>query len=71
MVVPGLNRSEIAAHADVELLSWEDVEGPRSALQQALAVPAACFGQARFCLDRSVTRLGDNRDAVHRGLETR
>ncbi len=36
MVVPSLNSPEIAAHTDVELVSWADVDGPQVALRQAL-----------------------------------
>jgi Xaa-Pro aminopeptidase len=37
MVIPGLNREEIVAHTDnIEMVSWEDVEGPQAALRQAL-----------------------------------
>jgi len=38
LVVPALNREEMAAHTSVELIAWADAEGPRQALQQALAV---------------------------------
>ena len=37
MVVPALNREEIAAHTDVELIAWADADGPKEALRQALA----------------------------------
>lgn len=41
MVVPGLNRGEVAAHTAIELVAWDDADGPRAALRQALsAVPA-------------------------------
>ncbi len=37
MVVPGLNREEVGAHMDnIEMVSWEDVDGPQAALRQAL-----------------------------------
>ncbi len=36
MVAPGLNCAEIAAHMNVELVPWEDVEGPQTALRSAL-----------------------------------
>jgi Xaa-Pro aminopeptidase len=37
MVVPTLNREEIAAHTDVPLIGWADADGPQTALRQALA----------------------------------
>lgn len=37
MVVPGLNREEVAAHTDVDLIHWEDADGPDEALRKALA----------------------------------
>ncbi len=37
MVVPGLNREEVAAHTDVDLISWEDADGPDEALRKALS----------------------------------
>ena len=37
MVVPGLNREEVAAHTDVDLIHWEDADGPDGALRKALA----------------------------------
>jgi Xaa-Pro aminopeptidase len=37
MVVPALNREEIAAHTDVELVAWADADGPKEALRQSLA----------------------------------
>jgi Xaa-Pro aminopeptidase len=37
MVVPTLNREEVAAHTDVELIAWADADGPKAALRQALA----------------------------------
>jgi len=36
MVVPELNREEVAAHTGLELIGWADADGPRSALEQAL-----------------------------------
>jgi Xaa-Pro aminopeptidase len=36
IVVPGLNRDELAAHTDVDLIPWTDSEGPRNALKAAL-----------------------------------
>jgi Xaa-Pro aminopeptidase len=36
IVVPGLNRDELAAHTDVDLISWTDSEGPQNALKAAL-----------------------------------
>ncbi len=36
MVVPSLNQQEIAAHTDVPLVGWPDVEGPSAALRRAL-----------------------------------
>jgi Xaa-Pro aminopeptidase len=37
LVVPGLNRDEVAAHTDVDLIQWADADGPQEALQKALA----------------------------------
>jgi Xaa-Pro aminopeptidase len=37
MVVPGLNREEVAAHTGIDLIAWDDADGPQEALQQALA----------------------------------
>jgi len=37
MVVPTLNREEVAAHTDVELFAWADADGPKAALRHALA----------------------------------
>lgn len=36
MVTPGLNAQEIASHTDVEMLKWEDADGPERALGSAL-----------------------------------
>lgn len=36
IVVPDLNRDELAAHTDVDLISWKDSEGPQNALKTAL-----------------------------------
>ena len=37
MVVPGLNREEVAAHTEnIEMVSWADVDGPQAALHQVL-----------------------------------
>ncbi len=36
MVAPSLNCEEIAAHTDVELVPWADVDGPQVALRRAL-----------------------------------
>jgi Xaa-Pro aminopeptidase len=36
MVTPTLNQPEIAAHTDVPLVGWTDVDGPAAALKQAL-----------------------------------
>lgn len=64
MVVPSLNREEIAAHTDVELVSWTDVDGPREALRQALtawktphtmAVDGAIRADALMHLQASLT----------------
>ncbi len=41
MVVPGLNRGEVAAHTDVELIGWSDADGPQAALRQALSANPA------------------------------
>lgn len=35
MVVPDLNREEVAAHTSVELYGWTDTAGPKSALKEA------------------------------------
>jgi Xaa-Pro aminopeptidase len=38
MVVPSLNAEETAAHTEgIELVAWEDAQGPQQALQQALS----------------------------------
>lgn len=37
MVVPGLNREEVAGHTSIDLIAWADAEGPQEALRQALA----------------------------------
>ena len=37
MVVPGLNREEVAAHTAIDLFGWDDTDGPQAALRQALA----------------------------------
>ncbi len=37
MVVPGVNREQVAANTDVELVAWADADGPREALRQALS----------------------------------
>jgi Xaa-Pro aminopeptidase len=37
MVVPGLNREEVAAHTGIDLIAWADADGPQEALRQALA----------------------------------
>jgi len=38
VVVPALNAEQMAAHAQgIELMAWEDAEGPQEALRQALA----------------------------------
>jgi Xaa-Pro aminopeptidase len=37
MVVPGLNREEVAAPTDVDLIHWADSDGPHEALRKALA----------------------------------
>ena len=36
IVIPSLNADEMAAHTAVELFRWNDADGPRKALQQAL-----------------------------------
>lgn len=36
MVAPSLNCAEIAAHTNIELVPWADVDGPQAALRQAL-----------------------------------
>ncbi len=41
MVVPSLNAEQTAAHTDVELIAWEDADGPHKALQAALAAMPA------------------------------
>ncbi len=37
MVVPGLNQEEVAAHTDVDLIGWEDADGPDEALRKTLS----------------------------------
>jgi Xaa-Pro aminopeptidase len=37
MVVPNLNREEVAAHTGIDLIGWDDADGPQVALRQALA----------------------------------
>lgn len=37
MVVPGLNREEVAAHTSIDLIAWADADGPEEALRHALA----------------------------------
>ncbi len=37
MVVPGLNREEVAVHTKIDLIGWDDADGPQAALQQAMA----------------------------------
>jgi len=37
MVVPSLNREEIAAHTRIDLIAWADADGPEKAMRQALA----------------------------------
>lgn len=41
MVAPSLNCEEIAAHTDVELVPWADVDGPQAALRHALGSKTA------------------------------
>jgi Xaa-Pro aminopeptidase len=41
MVVPGLNREEIAAQTTIDLIAWDDTHGPREALRQALSALSA------------------------------
>lgn len=64
MVVPGLNREEIAAHTEVEMIPWADVDGPLDALRQALtkwksprtlAVDGAIRADSLLNLQASVT----------------
>src|SRR3990170_8110625 len=31
MVVPGLNREEVAAHTAIDLFGWDDTDGPQAA----------------------------------------
>jgi stage V sporulation protein SpoVS len=60
-------RRPVALQAIGPLATYEAVRS----LIIARLVSAACFVQARFCVNRLVTRLSDNRDAVRRGPETR
>src|SRR3990172_4946915 len=36
MVVPGLNREEVAAHTGIDLIHWADADGPQEALRKTL-----------------------------------
>lgn len=37
MLVPDVNREQVAANTDVELVAWADADGPQEALRQALS----------------------------------
>jgi len=65
LVVPGLNRDEVAAHTDnIDMISWADVDGPQAALRQALGAqkfPTVAFDggtRADFLLALQANMVG-------------
>jgi len=37
MVVPDLNREEVSSHTGIDLVGWDDADGPQAALRKVLA----------------------------------
>ena len=65
MVVPSLNAEETAAHTEgIELVAWEDAQGPQQAGQLAQVVVAEETGGARIRGgDAGTASVGDNGDS--------